>query len=93
MSNYTKVIAASIVIGACINGIGLILAAVVAGNLGLSSVATLVAVMAALLASGTVEYLVFVGTLRKHFQQEAEDKLFNEIEQDQPRRFDETNFK
>lgn len=90
--NFIGVIVAAVILGALVNFIGV---------LGVGSLAlkffgaggVTVATLLALVATGAINYALFVAAMHKHFKQKAEDELVAEIEADQPRRFDDVNFR
>ena len=88
-----------IAIGAGLNFAGLFVAGKVIGIAGLASsgFAAIVAIVLALIATSALHYFLTYSHLRQQVEDEFDDDLdkalLEEVEQDQPRRFTETNFK
>lgn len=88
-----------ITVGAGLNFAGLFAAVKVAGLAGVSaaSFTMLLAIVLALIATSALHYFLTYTHLRQQIEDEFDDaldrELLKEVEQDQPRRFNETNFK
>lgn len=80
ISNFTCTVIAVVLLGAMVNFIGgTVIGTILFSLWGGGTSGAAAAILLALVGTGSLNYFLFIGALRNHFRQEAEDKLHAEI--------------